>query len=270
MARFEVPIDLSALPAKRGSYLLELALDRAITLRPGKLGEVRLGPGRLRYYGSARGPGGLRARLTRHLEGGRKRYWHIDWLLAEAPVRAVEVDLEASECDLVRRDLDSRRWASAAARFGAADCRSCPAHLLARYEQDDAVPEVEEYRRLRVLCGLSPKTREAARIGLGNSLFATSIRLGVRLIATGRVVGDGGCFFEVVDIAVDPDHQRKGLGVRVMQAIMAYLEREAPASAHVSLLADGGAPALYEKFGFRPTAPASIAMALRVDSNRSD
>ncbi len=125
-----------SLPAEPGSYVLEIVLDREIVIRPGKLGEVRLGPGRLRYYGSARGPGGVRARVGRHLAGTGKRHWHIDWLLAGAPVEKVTADLDLTECDLVQRDLESRQWAVAAPGFGASDCRSCPAHLLARYEQD--------------------------------------------------------------------------------------------------------------------------------------
>ncbi len=132
MPRPEAPVDPASLPAAPGSYVLELVLDREITLRPGKLGEIRLGPGRLRYYGSARGPGGVRSRVARHLAGRGKRHWHVDWLLARAPVREVTVELEASECDLVRRDLKTKRWAVAAKGFGSSDCRSCPAHLLAR------------------------------------------------------------------------------------------------------------------------------------------
>ncbi|MHA6765334.1 hypothetical protein [Streptacidiphilus sp. PAMC 29251] len=38
------------------------------------------------------------------------------------------------------------------------------------------------------------------------------------------------------------------------------LDRRAPAGAYVSLIADGEAGFLYEKFGFRQTAPASVGM----------
>ena len=51
------------------------------------------------------------------------------------------------------------------------------------------VPEV--YADLRRRAGLSPKSPEAARIGLSNSLYAVQIREEDRLIAMGRVVGDG-------------------------------------------------------------------------------
>ncbi len=135
MLVFEVPVDPASLPTVPGSYVLELLLEEEIGIRPGKLGTIRLGPGRLRYYGSARGPGGVRSRVARHLGGKGKRHWHIDWLLARAPVRKAMVELEATECDLVRRDLESERWVVAAPGFGSSDCRSCPAHLLIEAEE---------------------------------------------------------------------------------------------------------------------------------------
>ncbi len=131
MLVFEAPIDPVSLPAVPGSYVLEFCLEEEIGIRPGKFGAIRLGPGRLRYYGSARGPGGVRARVARHLGGRGRRHWHVDWLLARTAVRRAMVELGATECDLVRRDLESGRWVVAATGFGSSDCRSCPAHLLA-------------------------------------------------------------------------------------------------------------------------------------------
>ncbi len=79
----------------------------------------------------------------------------------------------------------------------------------------------------------------------------------------GRVIGDGGCFYQVCDIAVLPEHQGRGLGKRIMQAISDYIDSEVPESAYVSLIADGKAQDLYAQFGFVHTAPASVGMALR-------
>ncbi|RZA16983.1 MAG: N-acetyltransferase, partial [Proteobacteria bacterium] len=39
----------------------------------------------------------------------------------------------------------------------------------------------------------------------------------------------------------------------------------APASAYVSLIADGDAKHLYAKYGFQPVMPASIGMAMKLD-----
>ena len=132
------------------------------------------------------------------------------------------------------------------------------------YRLSAQTPAPAEYMALRVAAGLSPKTIEAAERGLPNSLFAVCVRDGNELIGMGRVIGDGGCNFEIVDIAVHPDYQRQGLGSRIMESLMQYLRNNAPPSAYVCLIADGGAPALYQKFGFKFTAPVSVGMALKL------
>ncbi len=128
----------------------------------------------------------------------------------------------------------------------------------------EGLPSADEYRSLREICGLSPKTAEAAARGLPNSLYCALLRDGERLVAMGRVIGDGGCNFEVVDVAVHPDYQRRGLGGQIMQAVSAWLTDNAPTSAYVSLIADHHSPALYSKYGFKPTAPVSIGMGYKV------
>jgi ribosomal protein S18 acetylase RimI-like enzyme len=80
----------------------------------------------------------------------------------------------------------------------------------------------------------------------------------------GRVVGDGGLNFEVVDIAVHPGYQRQGLGRQVMDAVMAFIHEVAPESACVDLIADHHSPALYSKYGFESVTPKSIGMALTI------
>ncbi len=132
------------------------------------------------------------------------------------------------------------------------------------YLQKEETPQADEYMQLRVLCGLSPRSAEAAARGLPRSLFCTTIRDGERLIAMARVVGDGGCNFEVVDVAVHPDYQKRRLGTRVMSAVTEYIQNNAPESAYVCLIADHHSPALYSKFGFKPTAPVSIGMGYNV------
>ena len=126
-----------------------------------------------------------------------------------------------------------------------------------------SIPKAEEYCELRVAAGLSPRTLAAAEAGLPNTLCGVCVRDGERLVGMGRIIGDSGCNYEVVDIAVHPDYQRRGLGTQIMQGLIKYLEANAPPSAYVSMIADEGAPALYTKFGFEPVAPVSIGMARR-------
>lgn len=112
--------------------------------------------------------------------------------------------------------------------------------------------------------GLSAKTPEAARLGLAGTYFGVTLLKGGTPVGMGRVIGDGGCFFQVVDIAVLPEHQGRGWGKRIMGALVAHLRQNAPASAFVSLLADGKAQELYRQFGFRPSGPSSVGMSLRL------
>lgn len=127
-----------------------------------------------------------------------------------------------------------------------------------------APPDADSYVELRAAAGLSAKTRQAAEIGLSGTWFGVHVVHGDRVVAMGRVIGDGGLFFQVVDVAVAPDHQGKGFGTQVMGALVDRLRMEAPSTAQVMLLADGTAYRLYEKFGFRRTAPDSIGMLLRL------
>ncbi len=117
---------------------------------------------------------------------------------------------------------------------------------------------------LRVSAGLSANSRDAATKGLAGTYFSVSVRDTEKLVGMGRIIGDGGCFFQVVDIAVHPDYQRRGIGFKIMGRLMEQLRDNAPKSAYVSLIADGAASKLYEKFGFEQTAPVSVGMALRL------
>jgi GNAT superfamily N-acetyltransferase len=131
------------------------------------------------------------------------------------------------------------------------------------YDLRTDLPTVAEYRRLRNRTGLSPRTAEAARRGLANTIHGVTVAEGGDVVGMGRIVGDDGCFYQIVDVAVLPDHQARGLGTRIVRALVAYLHENAPKSAYVSLLAD--VDGFYETFGFEATAPESTAMAMTID-----
>lgn len=122
---------------------------------------------------------------------------------------------------------------------------------------------LESYLRLRKESGLGAKTEEAGRIGLKNSICSVLVsdpESGHAHIGMGRIIGDGGCHCQVTDICVLPEHQGKGLGKAIMEKLMEFINNELPASCYISLIADGDASFLYEKFGFRDTMPESKGM----------
>ena len=129
------------------------------------------------------------------------------------------------------------------------------------YELIEQTPPIDDYRRLRVVAGLSPKSEATALRGLPNTWFAVVVRKDGEAVGMGRIIGDGGLFFQIVDMAVEPAHQGRGLGKAIMATLVERLHAEAR-GAYVSLIADGEAHRLYAQYGFAPTAPVSIGMAM--------
>ncbi len=120
---------IEALPAAPGAYALLLALPRAVAA-PERLGGAALDPGLYVYAGSARGPGGICARVARHARRGKPRHWHVDRLTESGRVIAAVAIPDGSECAVVGT-LRTRPGVSfPVLGLGASDCRACPAHLL--------------------------------------------------------------------------------------------------------------------------------------------
>ncbi|NOR61089.1 MAG: GNAT family N-acetyltransferase [Rhodobacteraceae bacterium] len=138
---------------------------------------------------------------------------------------------------------------------------------LNELEVSNDAPSVAEFLKLRKEGGLCLFTPEAARIGLKGTLFAVTLRHNGEAIGMGRIVGDGGCFLQIVDIAVDPRHRGKGLGKMVMAELMAIAKENLPDTAFLSLLADVPANKLYAQFGFEETAPESLGMFCRIKND---
>lgn len=123
-------------------------------------------------------------------------------------------------------------------------------------------PSVEQYLALRMEAGLSAMSAGGAEIGLPRSVFAVTLYEEGALVGMGRVVGDGGCFFQVTDIAVKPSCQGRGLGKIIMREIRSFLDT-VPDRSYISLIADGEAARLYAQYGFEPVMPDSQGMFLR-------
>jgi GNAT superfamily N-acetyltransferase len=133
------------------------------------------------------------------------------------------------------------------------------------YILKEEIPSVDDYIQIRLAAGLSRKSEEAASKGLPNSIYSVVVHHNDVPIGIGRIVGDAGCFYEVTDIAVIPEHQKKGVGVMIMETLVKYLKNNAPSTAYVSLMADHGTPHFYERFGFTLSElPKSAGMSLRI------
>jgi Uri superfamily endonuclease len=129
------------LPKEPGIYALHLKLRNDANVQIGQLGEFYLLAGDYWYVGSAHGPGGLRARLGRHLAGTGKTHWHIDCLRKVAEVESYFLVIEDQRLKSAPSSSIECVWSKALARlsgaeipirgFGSSDCRAgCQAHLI--------------------------------------------------------------------------------------------------------------------------------------------
>jgi Uri superfamily endonuclease len=135
------------IPRAAGNYGLVLRSDRARLLQIGRLGRFRFPAGWYVYLGSAKGPGGLQARVERHWRGTGRTHWHVDYLRQAArPISvwyAVKSDTRECAWAAALPDLGGR---IVVPRFGASDCK-CASHLY----------WFEEYPELSVLAVRNPR-----------------------------------------------------------------------------------------------------------------
>jgi len=119
------------------------------------------------------------------------------------------------------------------------------------YKTVERTPTVREYNAVRLAAGLTVKDELAAQLGLRNTLFGICIVHDEAVVGIGRVIGDGGLFYDIVDVAVVAEHQRRGVGKMIMDCLMGYIEVNARPSSLVCLMANKGIAPFYEKYGFK-------------------
>jgi Uri superfamily endonuclease len=118
------------LPKWRGAYALLIRLDSDLETGFCRA-QDRLAVGWYAYVGSAHGPGGVGARIARHLRRDKKPHWHVDRLTLRAG-RVVALALaDAEECAIALRLRQSTAFAHILPGFGSSDCAVCTSHLLA-------------------------------------------------------------------------------------------------------------------------------------------
>jgi len=119
---------LTQLPNLKGIYVLIYQADITTRITIGKLGQLQITPGYYLYIGSAKGSGGIRARVNRHQNPNKKPHWHIDYL--SATLYEVWISASLGECECVVTLLEQLpNTQRAMPNFGASDCR-CGGHLL--------------------------------------------------------------------------------------------------------------------------------------------
>lgn len=115
---------------------------------------------------------------------------------------------------------------------------------------EERPPMAEELSSLRAAVGWTNPELSIIESSINSSLFWVSIFQSDRLVACGRVIGDGSMYFYVQDVIVHPEFQKLGLGSKIMQSINGFLSSNCHSGSTVGLLAAKGKEDFYLKHGF--------------------
>ena len=128
----------------------------------------------------------------------------------------------------------------------------------------ERAPTKDEYNRFRGLVGWHSIPSERALKGLNESLYVICIEKQGELVAFGRVVGDGYVYFYIQDVIVIPEYQNKGLGNKIMDTLMKFIDKKAPkkSGAYIGIMIAPGLESFYRKYGFDLMPKDSPAMGM--------
>ena len=76
----------------------------------------------------------------------------------------------------------------------------------------------------------------------------------------GRAIGDSGWCFLIADMVTGPAHQRRGIGLAILEELLSVILSTAPDNPYIVVLADVPGQPLYQSMGIVETAPHSIGM----------
>lgn len=116
----------------------------------------------------------------------------------------------------------------------------------------ERAPTPAEYAELRAAVGWRALPASIVEAGLPRGLYAVCAEDDGRTIGCARIVGDGAMYFYLQDVLVHPEHQRRGVGGALMDALLDFLRRTARDGAFVGLMAAWNAQPFYERYGFTP------------------
>ncbi len=118
---------------------------------------------------------------------------------------------------------------------------------------EERLPTPQEYANLRRAVGWpTPDPDRCARALAAGGPGVCAV-LDDAVVGIGRLVGDGVPYWFVVDLIVEPTHQRSGIGARLVAALESIAARLSPGRA-VSLVAAPEVIAFYERLSFEKTA----------------
>jgi len=118
------------------------------------------------------------------------------------------------------------------------------------YQILEKIPSAEEYNGLRQSVGWRTFESHIINKALLNSLYSICAFVDNEIIGMARIVGDNGLKYYIDDLIVKPEYQRQGIGKKLMNKIMEYLQTHASQNSVIGLMSSKDKEPFYLKYGF--------------------
>lgn len=110
----------------------------------------------------------------------------------------------------------------------------------------------EDYRGLRESVEWNIFSEEQTREALKHSCYSVTVVEENKVVGMGRMTGDG-LYYLIVDVVVHPSWQHRGIGSKIMDKLIEYVDSKTPQGGRSSihLTAEKGKEAFYIGKGFK-------------------
>ena len=96
--------------------------------------------------------------------------------------------------------------------------------MTIRIQTDDSGVSWTEVANLFTAIGWGRREPDQLEAAFGKSTFQRFAFDGTKLVGFGRTIDDGVYYATVVDMVIDPDYQRQGVGTQIMQSLQSALK----------------------------------------------
>jgi len=112
----------------KGIYVLIIKINTPLSLKIGALDKITFPDGMYAYVGSAQSS--IESRVKRHVRKEKHLFWHIDYLLADAAAKIVQIYYLSGDktCECQTAQLIAKH-SQPVPNFGCSDCH-CKSHLF--------------------------------------------------------------------------------------------------------------------------------------------
>lgn len=109
-----------------------------------------------------------------------------------------------------------------------------------------------EYNNLRSTIGWDTKDLDVVQNAIKNSIFVKKATFENKTIGMARVIGDG-IYYLIVDVLVDSEYQKNGIGKKLIDEIVKEVENKTKKGqkCSINLVSMSGKEKFYEKCGFK-------------------